>query len=314
MTARLRFAALLLAAGFAPPALAADGPRPVPPIDAGRFGGRQPDQAYGAFQRGLYITAFNLAVPRAENGDPAAQTLVAEILARGLGRPRDDAQAAKWYGKAAEQGVPDAQFQYALMLLDGRFVPRDEKAAHALMQAAAEAGNRLAQFNFAQMVVSAEPGEPGLAKAALYYRRAAQAGLPDAQYALAQMLATGTGGEKHDEAQARRWLLLAARQSYDTAELDLGTWLVEGRGGAKDEKAGYKWLSRAARFGNVAAQARTAKLFMAGIGTDPDNIQAAAWYFLARRAGLKDADLEDLLNGLTAEEQKLALERANRLR
>ena len=39
----------------------------------------------GAFQRGLYMTALNLALPRAEAGDPAAQTLVAEILSRGLG-------------------------------------------------------------------------------------------------------------------------------------------------------------------------------------------------------------------------------------
>ena len=66
--------------------------------------------------------------------------------------------------------------------------------------------------------------------------------------------------------------------------------------------------------GNVAAMARTAKLLMAGIGTDPDTIEAAAWYFLARRDGLRDDDLEDLLRGLTEEEQKRALERANRLR
>ena len=63
----------------------------------------------------------------AKNGDPAAQTLVAEILSRGLGVPRNAAAAAKWYALAAEQGVPEAQFQYALMLLDGRFVKKDEK-------------------------------------------------------------------------------------------------------------------------------------------------------------------------------------------
>lgn len=305
-------AALLLS--LALPGPAADGARPVPAVDPERFGARQPDQAYGAFQRGLYVTAYNLALPRAENGDPAAQTLVAEILARGLGVPRNDAEAAKWYGRAAEQGVPDAQFQYALLLLDGRFAKRDQKAAHALMQAAAEAGNRLAQFNFAQMLVAEERGEAGLVKAADYYERAAKAGLADAQYAFAQILASGTGGRPRDEAAARHWLLLAARQNYDTAQLDLGTWLVEGRAGVKDAKAGFNWLHRAAQSGNVAAQARTAKLFMAGIGVAPDTVEAAAWYFLARRAGLKDATLEDLLRGLTAEEQKQALERANRMR
>ncbi|HEV7255376.1 MAG TPA: tetratricopeptide repeat protein [Mesorhizobium sp.] len=309
---------LLLAALLPAPAFATDGGRAggkiAEEVEPDRWGGRPLDQAYGAFQRGLYVTAYNLALPRAENGDPAAQTLVAEILSQGLGRPRDEKAAAEWYQRAAEQGVPEAQFQYALLLLDGRFAPKDRKGAYALMQAAAEAGNRLAQFNFAQMVVDGEPGPTGLAKAVAYYQRAADAGLADAQYAMAQVTAFGQGGRKRDEAEARDWLEKAARQNYDTAQLDLGTWLVEGRGGGKDERAGFAWLLRAALGGNVAAQARVAKLFMAGIGTEPDTVEAAAWYFSARRAGLKDAALEDLLDGLTEEQQREALERANRLR
>ena len=70
----------------------------------------------------------------------------------------------------------------------------------------------------------------------------------------------------------------------------------------------------AAQAGNVAAQNRLAKLYMRGIGTEPNSIDAAAWYFLARRAGLKDPEMEDFLRGLTEEEQKQALARANRLR
>ncbi len=294
---------------------------PAPPaasrpenVDQNRFGGPPADAAYGAFQRGLYMTALNLALPRAEAGDPAAQTLAAEILSRGLGVARDEAKAAKWYQLAAEQGVPEAQFQYALLLLDGRFVKKDPQGAYALMQAAAEAGNRLAQFNFAQLLIDREPGQAGMVKAVSYYRRAADAGLADAQYAMAQIHANGAGGEKLDEAEARRWLHAAARQNFDTAQLDLGTWLVEGRGGKRDLKAGFGWLKRAADGGNVAAQNRLAKLYMGGIGVEPNPIDAAAWYFLARRAGLSDPVMEDFLRGLTAEEQRQALERANRLR
>jgi TPR repeat protein len=279
-----------------------------------RFGGPPADAAYGAFQRGLYMTALNLAMPRAEAGDSAAQTLVAEILSRGLGVARDEAKAAKWYQLAAEQGVPEAQFQYALLLLDGRFVKKDPQGAYALMQSAAEAGNRLAQFNFAQLLVDRERGQAGMAKAVSYYKRAADAGLADAQYAMSQVYANGAGGNKRDDAQARRWLLAAARQNFDTAQVDLGTWLVEGRGGPRDLKAGFGWMTRAAQAGNVAAQNRLAKLYMGGIGTEPNAIDAAAWYFLARRAGLTDPEMEDFLRGLTEEEQKQALARANRLR
>jgi TPR repeat protein len=282
-------------------------------IDPSRFGGRQPDDAYGAYQRGLYKTAYNLALVRANNGDPAAQTLVAEILSRGLGVPLNAAEAAKWYQRAAEQGVPEAQFQYALMLLDGRYVKKDEKGAHALMQAAAEAGNTLAQFNFAQLLVEEDSGDAGLARAAAYYERAAQAGLPDAQYAMAQLYANGVGGKAQDDARARTLLFEAARQNYDTAQVDLAQWLIDGRGGKRDLEAGFQWMKRAADGGNVAAQNRLAKLYMGGIGVEPDSILAGAWYIVARRAGLIDDEMEDFLRGLTDDEMKQALQKANRL-
>ena len=39
-----------------------------------------------------------------------------------------------------------------------------------------------------------------------------------------------------------------------------------------------------------------------GIGTEPDPIAAAAWYILARRAGLVDPEMDDFLDGLTDEQ------------
>lgn len=315
VVSRLVLVGLALAAAVAV-AHATDGDRPAPPankVDPQRFT-KKLDPAYGAFQRGLYRTAFNLALENAQKGDATAQTLVAEILARGLGVARNEAEAAKWYESAAEQGVPEAQFQYALLLLDGRFVKKDKQGAFALMEAAAEAGNALAQFNFAQLLVERDPGPKGMARAVVYYERAAKAGLADAQYAMSQIAADGLGGRRKDDAEARRWLTLAARQNFDTAQLELGTWLVQGRGGGKDEKHGFRILKQAAEAGNVAAQNRVAKLYLNGIGTDPDETFAAAWYILARRAGLVDPIMEDFMNGLTDAEIKTALVRANRLR
>ena len=146
-----------------------------------------------------------------------------------------------------------------------------------------------------------------------YYERAAAAGVADAQYAMAQIYANGAAGKNKDDAQARLFLVRAAQQNYDTAQLDLGEWLIEGRGGKRDLKAGFGWMLAAAQGGNVAAQNRLAKLYMGGIGTDPDSILAAAWYIVARRAGLIDQEMEDFLQGLTEEETRQALQRANRL-
>ncbi|WP_315924631.1 tetratricopeptide repeat protein [Mesorhizobium sp. SP-1A] len=291
-------------------------PPPLPSadkIDPSRFGARPADAAYGAYQRGLYKTAYNLALERARNGDPAAQALVAEILSRGLGVPVNQAEAAKWYARAAERGIPEAQFQYALLLLDGRYVKKDEKAAHALLQASAEAGNQLAQFNFAQLLVQEDPGDAGFGRATPYYERAAAAGLADAQYAMSQIYANGIGGKNKDDAEARRFLVLAARQNYDTAQLDLAQWLIDGRGGTRDLKSGFGWMKRAAEGGNVAAQNRLAKLYRGGIGVDPDIVTGAAWYMVARRAGLVDNQMEGFLNGLDQDQTRQALQKANRL-
>jgi uncharacterized protein len=314
-----RMAGIMLAlACAATPVSAADGDRARAPagsvVDPLRFGKKPADAAYGAFQRGLYITALNLALPRARDGDAAAQTLAAEIYSRGLGVRRDPGEAAFWYAKAAEQGVPEAQFQYALILIDGEYADKDEGRALALMKESADAGNLLAMFNYAQMVIHREPNERGVKKAIDYYSKAAERGLADAQYAMSQILATGATGEAPDEAEARRLLLAAARQNYDTAQLDLATWLVEGRGGPRDMEAGFGWMKRAAESGNIAAQKRLAMLYWHGLGVEPDSIQAAAWYIVARRAGLKDQEMDDFFAGLTVDEQKQALERANRLR
>lgn len=283
-------------------------------LDPGRFGDRPSDEAFGAYQRGLYLTAHNLARPLAENGNAAAQTLLAELLAQGLGVKRDTAAAAKWYKEAALQGVPEAEFQYALLLLEGVHFPKDRVEAFRLMRKAADAGNRLAQFNTAQMIVQEKRGSAGLNEALPYFRKAAEAGLADAQYALSQLILNGAAGLNPDENEAIRLMTAAALQGYDTAQLDLGTWLVEGRRGREKQEAGFKWLKLAAENGNVAAQNRVAKLYMAGVGVEPDEIEAAAWYTVARRAGLVDREMDDLLEGMTDEDRKKALERANRLR
>ncbi|YBV96361.1 sel1 repeat family protein [Phyllobacteriaceae bacterium JZ32] len=285
-----------------------------PAVDPSRFGEKPADEAFGAYQRGLYLTALHLALPRAEKGDAAAQTLAAEIYARGLGVPINQTEAARWYEKAAEQGVTEAQFRYGAMLLQGRYVPRDKAKAEKLMKAAAEAGNRMAQFNYGQLMMMDHPGETGLDKAFPWFMKAAEARLPDGEYAVSQIYANGTLKIPRDDKRAREYLERAAKQGYDTAQLDLATWYIEGRGGPRDYKVGFRWMHRAAVSGNVAAQARLARLYRDGIGTDGDSIEAAAWYIVARRAGLSAHDLDSFMDGLAEDQIKRAMERANRLR
>ena len=255
------------------------------------------DDAYGAFQRGYYLTAFKLALPRAEQGDPAAQTLIAELYDKGLGIPRDPKEAAAWYGIAAGKNYPEAQFAYAIKLLEGKDIDRDAGKARGLMEKAADAGLPTAQFNLAQMIVAEKTGDPGFKKAMPYYLGAAEAGIPDAQYALAQMYAGGLGVEK-DDGEARRWLVEASQAGFDSAQVELGIWLANGRGGPADEKAAHAWIAQAASAGNVVAQNRLARVFAVGIGVARDDVEAVRWHTLAKAAGLEDKWLDDHVDGL----------------
>ena len=131
---------------------------------------------------------------------------------------------------------------------------------------------------------------------------------------LAEFHAVGAAGAAKDEVLARKWLELSARGGYDTAMVELGVWLVDGRGGERRYEEGFNWLHNAALGGNVAAQNLVAKLYRQGIGVEGNSIEAAAWYVLARRAGLDDREMNVFMDGLTTEQQKTAIERANRLR
>lgn len=287
-------------------------PLPDPPKEK-EFSG-EPDEAYGAFQRGLFLTAVDKALPRAQLGDPAAQTLLAEIMSRGLGVKRDLKGASFWYGQAAQGGEPSAMFKYALLLMEGKYVARDKAKADEYMRNAADAGNGSAQFNWAQILVSDNPGVRGLTMAMPYYEKASEQGIADAQYALAQVYTALKDVPDEKKAKARDWLERAAKAGFDTAQLDIGIWLVNGINGPRDYDEGFRWLSIAAKRGNVVAQNRLSHLYINALGTRPDPVEAAKWYVLSRRAGLTDPALEDFYLGLNEEQQKQAIDGANRFR
>jgi hypothetical protein len=272
------------------------------------------DDAYGAYQRGYYLTAFAKALPRAQLGDPAAQTLIAELMSEGLGIKRDTKDAAFWYGKAAEGGDATSMFKYALLLMEGRDVPRDQKKADEWMKKAADSGQASAEFNWAQTLTADNPGVKGLETALPYYEKSAEQGIADAQYAVSQLYLNLPDLPKEKKTQAREWLSRAANAGYDTAQLDMGMWLINGVAGKQDLENGFKWMKVAAFRGNVVAQNKLAHLYINAIGTKQDPVAAATWYVISRRAGLKDPELEDFYQGIEDYQQKAAIDAANKYR
>ncbi len=113
------------------------------------------DDAYGAFQRGYYLTALALALPRAEKADPAAETLIAEIYANGLGVAENVQRASSWYALAAKSGDRMAAFELGLLYLNGNGVTEDRKRAAQLVQGVGRQGLRAGPI---QSRAAARPG------------------------------------------------------------------------------------------------------------------------------------------------------------
>lgn len=273
---------------------------------------KTPDLAYGAFQRGEYLTAFQIALPLAEKGDAAAQTLIAELYEKGLGIARDTKQAAIWYEIAAKSGNREAQFSYALKLIQGKDVARDKKTGEAMMKEAAEAGHPIAMFNHANQIIANRPTSAGYRLALPYYEKAAENRLGDAYYALSVIYKEGLTTGIQDPAKARKWLERAARAGVDTAQVELGIALINGTDGPKDLELAFNVLSNAAIAGNVIAQNRVAHMYLQGIGIKPSKVEAAKWHILARRAGRFDLVLDQFMEKLDDETRKKALTLANR--
>ena len=263
------------------------------------------DYAYGAFQRGWFLTAFGLALERAEKNDAAAQTLLGVLLSRGLGVKQDLEAAADWYGLAAKSGDPEALYALARLHLDGGGTDRDPATAADLLQQAADRGHAVAAREFGYLLLQGSGRDKNAMLAAAYFRRAAGLGDIEAQYTLAGLYVEGVGVVADDK-QAARWFETAARNGHAGAQVEFALLLFNGRGIPKDEAAGASWLERAANSDNPVAQLRLARVLAEGIGLDADAAAAARWYLIAKARGLEDEFMERRLSRLDPETLKSA--------
>jgi localization factor PodJL len=147
----------------------------------------------------------------AASGDAAAEFILGAQYAEGRVVPRDFAEAAKWYEKAALQNIAPAQYRLASLYEKGLGVPQNKDRARALYTQAAQAGNPRAMHNLAVLLAEGGNGQPDYEGAANWFRKAAQYGIRDSQYNLAILLARGIGVPQ-SLVQSYQWFAVAAGQ------------------------------------------------------------------------------------------------------
>jgi uncharacterized protein len=260
----------------------------------------EPDLAFGAYQRGYFLTAFGLATHGADAGDAKSMTLLGELYANGLGVPRDDKKAADWYKLAADRGDREAMFALAMFALNGRAGPRDRQVSAKWLAAAAKLGEPLAAYDLALLYMEGQLFPQDFSRAAELLRVAVEAGNPQAQYALGTLYKEGRGVPK-DMHEAVRLFGLAALADDSDAEVEYGIALYNGDEVDRNEQAAAALFRKAALKNNAIAQDRLAHILADGQGAPANPVEAVKWHLVSKAAGETDLMLDDYVNNLPAD-------------
>jgi hypothetical protein len=299
---------LVASLGLALPAAAQTlAPPLLTPAAPAKPQGAPADTAFGAYQRGYFLTALHEAQRRVADDpkDAAAMTLIGEIYVDGYAVPHNDVEAARWFRVAAGLGDREAAFALGVMLLNGATgVPADHDGAKALFEQAGAKGQAGALYNLGVMAIGGGPGGvQDFAKAADFFHRAADAGDGDAAYSYGVLLREGKGVPL-DIGESARWLKRASDAGVAAGQVEYAIALFNGIGVTKDEAGAAKLFLRAAARNNPIAQNRLAHLFVLGRGVNKDLVEAATWNRFAKAAGIDDPQLDAATAGLTPEENK----------
>ncbi len=256
-----------------------------------------PDLAFGAFQRGYFLTAFKDATDDAVKGNAKAMTLLGELYANGLGVARDDKKAADWYRLAAARGDANAMFALAMFAINGRAGPRDRDLGAKWLAAAAKLGHPEAAYDLALLYVEGQLFPQDFKRAAELLRVAADAGSPDAQYALGTFYKDGRGVPKDMHEAATLWAAAALAGNSD-AEVEYAIALYNGDGVNRDEDAAAQIFFTAAKLGSPIAQDRYARILASGLGAPRNPVKAVKWHLVSRAGGETDITLDDFMSKL----------------
>ncbi len=240
--------------------------------------------AYGAYQRGYFLTAFAEATRRVgEKNDARAMTLLGELYSNGFGVPLDERKAVQWYRLAADRGD--------LFNISRRAGLHDRAEAARLFASAAKLGHAAAAYDLGLLYLEGQQFPQDFSRAAELFRAAAQQGNSEAQYALATLYKDGKGVEK-DPVEAARLLAAAAIAENPDALVEYAIALFNGTGVTKDESKAAALFRKAALRGSPIAQNRLARLLSVGQGAAANPTEAIKWHLIAKAGGNGDPYLD----------------------
>jgi len=233
---------------------------------------------------------FNPKEPQLMSEKVEAAFMLARIYERGIGTPKNPAQALTWYGKAAGFGFVPAQNVLGQACVNGYGAPADGARAVRYLKSAAEEGFIPAQYNLAKVYYNGDAGVTrDLKQAGAWFNAAAKAGYPAALFAAGRMYDMGEGVPA-DQKRAIVYYKEAAMKGDRDAEFALATFFYDGEVVEKNRATARKLFEAAAKQGQVDAMFNLGAMELNGEGGPADLAMAYVWLNLARQGGHAQAD------------------------
>jgi localization factor PodJL len=157
------------------------------------------------------VTPADHLAALANGGNASAELLLGLKYLNGDGTPVNEAEAARWFERAAAQGDAIAEYRLGTLYERGRGVPADARKATDWYAAAAKQGNRKAMHNLAVAYAQGSGVKKDYALAAQWFSKAANLGLADSQFNLAVLYERGMGVPQ-SLLDAYKWYAVAASQ------------------------------------------------------------------------------------------------------
>lgn len=222
-----------------------------------------------------------------EQNNSAAQQMLGDLYASGLGVARNLVLSAEWRKKAASRGSTDAQLSLGKMYLSGEGVEKSQEQAERWFKRAARKGNIEAQDLLIAMYHSRtshllesradELEENLLADSAQESYRSSFAFLQFVENIVHEFIQVF----HHSSVSVKNQAQAGAAQS----QYRLATQHESGFGAQRDYGKALYWFQRAAENGNVDAMKSLAHIYSEGIdGVAPDRKISDFWAEKARAA------------------------------
>ena len=216
----------------------------------------------------------------ADMGHAGAQDALGYSYATGRGVPQSYTEALKWYRRAAEQGNSDSMNAIGGLYEFGRGVPRDQPEANRWFERAKSSSKRVYQAGHSVFDTGErqyrESNDPAPVNSS---PRASEV-----EFQTGYQYEHGEGVPKN-LAVAARWYGRAAAAGDARAQVNLGRMYESGQGVPEDRVKAAEWWSKSAAQGNVDGMFELGRAYEFGIGVQPNHATAQRWFEEAAQRG-----------------------------